>query len=509
MKNYILALLRKHGPSSSSELIKLIMKEGVQEATARQRITRARSGYRRLAGLILEKRARFIYLPEQYGTPEYWEALERVLRDNGKSYWGAIAGLKSRGGWCVKAHFPIVCGAPIGRQRQLPPDLILERLIAIKLLKEVSISKDSETYITFNPGYYSHCTLDFNEKRALSIAENVAINAILEWARKIGFGSYGKFLTRSGEPLPIVSSIAWDISAPSYIRPLTVASQAGVKPGFFVCDVNLNDIIGIDAVTAFLRKYDMASAPENVAPILPFFIANGFDQLAFDTAKSAGIVVTTIDHLLGRDVSKALQDLIQLLGDTGNTASVNPGKLEEVLNKLTTIEGVANNLRGDLFEFVVGSLIKSVEKGYLKIGQEITHYVSGKKAELDVTLDYPNSNRRLIVECKAKSPGAMVSLEEVKKWYADRIPMITEILESSTPNEERSIRFELWSNGLFHPRALDWLKNELSSEKQWDVGWRDGKEMKEYVRRAKNKTISNILNQHYFKHPLTKLVRDT
>jgi hypothetical protein len=123
----------------------------------------------------------------------------------------------------------------------------------------------------------------------------------------------------------------------------------------------------------------MASAPEKVAPILPFFITDGFTPDAYDVARSAGIVATTIEQLFGKELAESLRALVQLLSDAGATAAVNPEKLEMVLNDLTKIEGAAQNLRGDLFELVVGNLVKEVEDGYLTIGKEVINYQSGKK----------------------------------------------------------------------------------------------------------------------------------
>ena len=95
----------------------------------------------------------------------------------------------------------------------------------------------------------------------------------------------------------------------------------------------------------------------------------------------------------------------------------------KVMQVLTRIEGASANLRGALFELVTGSLVKDVEGGYLKTGQKIIDRGTGRKAEVDVQLDKENNAGFLIIECKAKSPGARVSKNDVRKWYSDRVPM--------------------------------------------------------------------------------------
>ena len=205
-----------------------------------------------------------------------------------------------------------------------------------------------------------------------------------------------------------MSGIAWDISAPSYLRPLVSAPDGAIRPGFFVCDVSLGHQISDAEVEIFVRKYDMAASPPKVAPIMGFFVADGFVSSAYDKARSAGIVAATASQLFGEEVAKALGDLIRVLSDAGKAAAVNPEHLEKVMNRLTKIEGASANLRGSLFELVIGNLLVAVTGGYLTIGRKI-----GRIAELDVVVDLAEEGRSIIIECKAKIPGAMVSLEAV------------------------------------------------------------------------------------------------
>jgi len=116
----------------------------------------------------------------------------------------------------------------------------------------------------------------------------------------------------------------------------------------------------------------------------------------------------------------------------------------------------------------------------------------------------------LIIECKAKVPGSKVSEAEVRKWYEKKILRIVEILRSDPYYSERRLRFEMWTNGLFHPTALAWLdsrKTEFEDE-GYSVGWRDGVAVKKYSKKVRDKAIQNILREHYFNHPLTKIATE-
>jgi hypothetical protein len=342
------AILKRRGPSLSSELVEELRGQGLSEVNARQRISRAQDNVARLAGLRLANGVRFIYLPDQFGTPEYWAALERAFRRSGKAYWGAVAGLRARGGICPLSQFPVVCGAPMARKGQLSPTRILDRLKAIQLLEETAVEGASEPFVQFRPHCYDPRSA--HEARAVLMAESVVLHGLRDWARGLGLGSFGKFRVRGGEELPVVSSVAWDLSAPSYVRPLASIRDGRVVPGFIVADVVLGGSIDADEVAVFVRKHDMASASLQAPSAMPFLVGEVFTQEGFALAKQKGILPVTTTNLFGVEIAKALKALIQLLADTGERAAVNPEYLEQVLNSLTRIEGAANNLRGALFD---------------------------------------------------------------------------------------------------------------------------------------------------------------
>jgi hypothetical protein len=503
MPTDIEALLRRVGPALTGELIAEMEKEGVSPGSARQRIARAGDEITRLAGLRFPYNARFVYLPEQFGDRTYWLALERAFREHGKAYWGAVVGLKARGGCYPRKYFAGVCGCPASRQRQLSPDRVFDRLSAIKLLEEIGDDVTGERFVKFRPHIYGGDTLPLIKARL--IAENVVLHGMKEWCRRIGFGSFDSVKVREESSPPIVSSITWDLSAPSYARPLVKASATGVKPGFIVCDVNLRGPLDEDDVALFVRKHDLASGPLNVAPIMPFLIADGFTSPGFGLARTKGILATTTAQLFGEDVAKALRDLISLLTDTGARASVNPEHIEHVLNSLTRIEGAANNLRGALFEIVVGSLVKDVEGGYLRAGEKWTDIETRRSAEVDVLLDRPDEKRALLIECKSKIPGSRVNLQEIQKWRSDRVPLLHKILRSDSRFADKKLTFELWTNGPIASDALEWMKTVPVAD-DYTVGLKDGEAMKTYVDKASSPSIRNAMREHYFRHPLAKIV---
>lgn len=501
MNRNIIDLLREVGPSLSTELIAALERLGVSSAAARQRIARAGPDVIKLAGLRFPHNARFLYLPDQFGDRSYWDAIERVFRAEGLSYWGAVAGLKSRGGLWPRAFFAGLCGCALARQRQLSPDRVLERLQAIQLLEELVDEATGDRFVTFRPMVYVRDPIQ--NIRAALIAENIALHGMREWCRRIGFGSYEQVRVRGDDEPPVVAGVTWDLSAPSFMRPLARAANGGLKPGFVVCDVNLRGRLDEDAITLFIRKHDLASAPLNVAPIMPFLLADGFSTKAFSLARQKGILATTTAQLFGEDVAKALRDLIGLLTDTGATASVNPDHLEKVMSNLTRIEGAANNLRGALFELAIGTLVKDVEGGFLRAGEKWTDYETGQIAEVDVLLDRPNGESVLIIECKSKIPGSRLSIAEAKKWRTDRVPLIHKMLRNDSRFGNRQLTFELWTNGPLDEAVSTWLASQPPSP-DYQTTWRDGEAVKDYLDKAQTPSIRRIMNEHYFRHPLAR-----
>ncbi len=500
MSSEIHKLLKINGPGLTTEFISALTANGVSASAARKRIQRAQGSYERFAGVRFEKNARFIYLQEQYGDPQFWKKFEEACHQAGKSYWAAIASLKSRGGVVPTELFPRVAGTPAARTSQLSPARILERLSKVNLLEE--FSEGERDYIRFKPFNFPRDSL--SQVRANELAEEIALLGIKDWARKIGFGSYGKFATRYEANPPMVSGITWDITAPSYMRPLVSVRNGNVVPGFFVCDINLRDVIRKAEAEAFVRKCNLAAAPKKVPPILPMMVGHVFEAEALSLLKGKGILAVAVRNLFGEELAEALRELVVMLTDLGIKISGDPDQLVRVMNSLSKIKGASDNLLGDLFELVIGSVVKDVEGGYLKTGERRQDMISGREAEIDVQLDRGTDKGILIIECKAKNPRARVSEKDIRKWYQDRVPLIYSILSGGGTYTKKPFHFELWSNGQFAASGLSWLKKQSADLGGYTIGWKEGAELKIYAYKAMNKSLKDMLNEHYFRSALKK-----
>lgn len=495
------ALLQRVGPSLSTELVERLVADGVSAEAARQRLARGArdDDVVKLAGIRFQHNARFLYLGHQFGDADFWRAVERAFERAGGSYWAAVTGMKARGGRVRLVDFPVACGAPAFRKGQSPPQHVLDRLQAIQLLETEEVGE--ETYVKFRPNAY-RCDPP-EVVRARLLAESVALEGVRDWMRKLGFTSYEQTRVRGQDPAPEVSSIAWDLSGPSYIRPMARPTAERLRPGFVVADIILRDLVDAPTVAAMVRKHDMASALPNIPPIMPFLVADAFTQEGHRLAKQKGLLPTTTAQLLGDIIARALRELVEMLTNLGATAAVNPDHLYKVLREWTRIEGAADNLRGALFELAIAYLVKEVDGGFVKAGVQVTDPWTRRSAEIDVLLDRPEGQSVLVIECKAKTPGNTVSFDQAQRWREDRVPVIYSALSGESRYLGRAFRFELWSNGGFRPEAATWLAAQ-TQDPRFETAWRDGVAVRAYTARAKSAAITKIMNEHYFRHPLVQ-----
>ena len=66
---------------------------------------------------------------------------------------------------------------------------------------------------------------------------------------------------------------------------------------------------------------------------------------------------------------------------------------------------------------------------------------TGRKAEVDVHLDLEDNKGFLVIECKAKNPGARGSEVDVCKWLNDRGPLLLRFLYTCYIEVERPFHF--------------------------------------------------------------------
>lgn len=435
--------LRTTGPSLSSDVTQhLISKLHISPAAARQRVSRVGGQVKKLAYVTFPRKARFMYLEEQFGSGSFWHRLVAALLLANSAYGLAIASLLQRKGLIPEGHFAIACGAPIKQAKHLSPDTIYKRLNEAGLLEKVSVSGLGTCIALIQQeGHYENSASDV---RVRLIIESFLLTAVRDWVRKLGLVSYEKVATREAEKLPMVGTFAWDLTAPSYLGFLTKPSADGKsKPGFFACDMYLGGRVTAEGVRPFIHKCRTLRQLRNVAPCMQMFIANQYTGEAFQLLKANGIIPATPRHLFGEEVGQGLAELSAVLKAAAED-SVDPAKFDELFKKFGKIEGAVNQLRGTLFEYLAADIARKTISPQVRMNRIFKSLDGLKSAEADVYAIQDNQAVTFI-ECKGYSPYGSVPDKHMERWLQHNVPVIYEAARAHPDWKNLKIHFEFWA----------------------------------------------------------------
>jgi len=450
MVDFVEAVLKSMGPSLSSDVAaELSRRAKVSPAAARQRLSRARGNVRKLAGVPFARNARFMYLEQQYGSPDYWNNLAAALIASNSALGFAIAALRQSDGIVPVRQFPIVCGSPLRQLKQLSAETVLQRLTEAGLVKTVAVPSLGECVaLVQQEQYYG---LRAAEMRARLITEDILLAAICDWLRKLGIASYNLVATRTDDTLPQVGTFVWDLSAPSYLGAMVRFTREGEpKPGFVACDVNLTETMTLGGVAPFIRKCTTLRALRNVGPCMQILVGERFDKDAFTALRAAGIIAATPRSLFGEDIAAALRELTSVLIDAANSM-FDANRFEELFRSLSKIEGATNQLRGTLFEYIVADIAKRTFLGDVTMNRVFK--VPGKEAEVDVLAIQPN-HQVIAIECKGYSPRATIPDELFKRWLQHNVPTAYAYIRQHPEWRNLPVAFEFWTSAPISEESL-------------------------------------------------------
>jgi hypothetical protein len=242
---------------------------------------------------------------------------------------------------------------------------------------------------------------------------------------------------------------------------------------------------------------------KKVRPFVPLLISDNFTPEALNLCRAKGIVATRPATLFGDDVARALGDLLQTLSNAAAVAASNPERLENIFNRLMSIEGAAGNLRGALFELIVGHLVKEIVGGSIDIGLNVVDPKTGGAAEIDVRL--VKQREIAIYECKGYQPASEVGGDEIEDWLTRQVPRIRGYHKNEQRFRDCELTFEFWTCGSFSADALRLLTEAATKTKKYTITWKDGKAVRKFGQRLVAPGIRKILDEHYFDHPVAKL----
>ena len=486
------------GPARSRRLVTTLTQSlNISPEAARQRLSRAHHPVERASENLLPKREAFFYLKSQYDSERYWSNLLRDLREAGSIYACAIDGIVARGGIVPADEFAVVSGAPIALRKQVPSERVAKKLIELGVMKEEEIAGLGHCFVARSSAVIQ--PLEISHIRARRLTEGVVLDGLRQWARKNGIGSYEKIAIRGeGHPLK-VGQFKWDLTGPSYLLPVR---RVSAQNGFVVADVFSECHLDVPHIQYFIRKVQTYQKTSNSGALFPILMAESFTGSALTAGRKVGLMLTTPRNLFGWHVADALTNLVKTLKETAEVASVDGDRFYKLLNQLSEIEGRAGNMRGILFELITAYIAKHSIGGRIDCGVLHTHRENGEKADIDVVC-VSDRNTVHVIECKGKSPGGTVSLEEVKHWFG-KIPIMKDYVAGQPDWRERKLVHEFWTTGTFEVDALDKLRSEQSRRTRHPIDWKDGEAVRKITKKFKLKAISDALDQHFLRHPLAR-----
>lgn len=504
MAEEVQGVLRSIGPSLSSAVaveLEQMFHLTPGNARARVRLDRLPPEVSRL-DLAFPRGASFLYLAGQFATSVFWSRLSQALEGTKGAYARAIWALQARGGLMPIAHFN-AAAATSEADRQLSGETVLGRLVEAGLFSQVEVPGIGSCI-----GFSRTANTDeaVIQMRARLLAEQVLMDAVHTWARKLSFGSWDSFAFR-GDPNAKVNRFWWDITAPSYLAPIRTwnAQDRAPKPGFVVFDILLSRL-NANQVRPHIYKLETLQRMKNLGRVMQFVVADSYTSEAIDELRKRGIVPATTESLFGTEVAQALTALVQILNTTAQSMQ-DPAQFIQIMSKLSKLEGAQGTLRGSLFEFISTDIARKT-MGASVVRMNFIYRDNGREvAEVDVRAEV--GSKIHFIECKGLLPNSTLADSEVEAWLTKRIPIVRAKTINNDEFRNRKLHFELWITGQLSDESnqrIAALQAQLRPSK-YTITVRRGPELQTMAENSGDASLANALRQHFIQHPLAPPAR--
>ena len=464
--------IKQKGPLLSSQLIKYYEDGSTGKDAIRKRLERLPKSIGRIRGFFKDNQT-FFYYKEQQFTERYFYALIESLKTSAKQHYCIINSLQYHKGYIKKDELASYSFSPI---ENLKSHKNFSNVV--RDLSRIGLIIEEEDYYTLSPNISSS---NKSAYKAIEIVKKNILSHFYDLNRNIGFISYngGNFNSE-------FSKFQFSFTATSYICGLS-------KPSFVLADIMIGGSNDEENINFFLTKINTIKKTHKKSNFIPYLITDSLSNEAFSKLKENGIVIGLIDKLFGREYKELMESLIDVITNISVILKKEPNKFIEIIKKFDKlIDGKTNNLRGDLFEFIVGyyhsNLCQSIDIG--KIYKD-----DGKKKEVDVYASY--QDKIILCECKAyKTP---ISLDIIEKWN-EKIAFIYKVIEknrSFTSDKNRDIIFEFWSISGFSEEATQYLQEKKNNLKKYKIEFYKRDEILKKAKDSNANKITDIMNEYF------------
>jgi hypothetical protein len=470
-------ILQKNGPLMSSELSKKLEQvELIPINTASQKVSRS-TEIEKIKGFYTSNQS-FCYLKEHEKNGIFYDKFINSLYENGKKYWYTVNALKMHGGILRLRFLECYTNYPvIPLKKHIPFNKVMQKFVEQGILvysgddyylsPKFSISRNS---------IVAYKTIEQIKEDTLSSFNTLTKNiGLISYKTGEFFGEYGKF--------------RWAFKGVSTVTGLT---QNG-NPGFLLADIIIGTPILEDDVHFFVEKIKHIQSFKNSPRIIPCLIVDDLDKKALVYLKKHGVVVAFIGELFGQKYAETLKELVTILTNAGASLKKTPEKYLDLIKQLKIYnEGLVNNIRGTLFEYMVGH-IHSVDCQSVDIGREVIE--NNARHEMDIHATY--NDKVVISECKATK--CQIDIDVINKWIDVKIPAFKAWFDKQETYKKKKLEFEFWSTGGFTKDALDRLKRFSESVQIFKVRYYQAEEMSEKAKLMDNKKLKDALDNFFLK----------
>ncbi len=195
---------------------------------------------------------------------------------------------------------------------------------------------------------------------------------------------------------------------------------------------------------------------------------------------------------------------VKTLRHASAIAAKNPEVIETLFSQLGHIEGAAGNLRGALFELIVGHIATLQGGGSIDIGKKVVIDTT-ERYEVDVFCVTPETVR--LIECKGYAPTHRVDAEELEAWIRTKARRLNKHFRAQETLQNRVFSFEFWTSGGFTKEALQLAETVSNETKRYSVKLVAGPDVRSLITKVNAKGLGKVFDEHYAKHPITKAER--
>lgn len=469
-------ILLQYGPLISSDLSDILVRDyGMLKNTASQIISRDNT-ILKVKGFFTSSQS-FCYLEEQINQIDFYDILLTSLFEHGRKYWYCLNALKMSGGIISQKYLECYTNYPIvPLKSHIPFKEVLQKFVEQKIL----IFNEDRYLLSpkFNKSFTSYAYYT-----TIELIKDAVLENFHTWTKTIGLISFN-----TGETFKEYGKFSFGFKGVSYVTGL----MDGTKNGFVVADILMGHPIYENDVRFFIEKINTIKQFNKSSRLIPFLLVDDLDQNALKLLKANGIVVGFIKELFGQKYAETLIELVNILNNAGASLKQTPEKYLDLIKHLKKYnEGLANNIKGTLFEFIVGNF-HSPYCQTVDLGKE-TFDKKGIKYDMDVLSVY--FDKIIVSECKATK--AKISLQVIDLWIQNSIITFYDWIKSVQPYKDKDIVFEYWSINGFTADALERLNHLKSTSKRFKVEFYDGNNIRDKAKAMKNKKLKETIDNFF------------